>query len=232
MKKIAKEFDSNTIPDFIELRKYLSETNKQRHKFWNMLRSVRNQIGRYLYAHQISEKEFNKKINDLSDDEKGFYLNEWEAGKQIPLKQLKELMEIADTLWKVSGFKEELRRTHPKKFVTSAEDKLFYGTDRDPVLTCLNCSLPVPVNRRKYCSSNCSNQFRKKKHAEKVKAQRRSKIKALKMCEESKEKKLDVPNPRPNSGKRFIECTRYDKCLTKALNWDDFNCEDCDLMIK
>lgn len=232
IKKIAKEFDSDTIPDFIELRKYLSETNKLRHKFWSMLRSVRNQIGRYLYAHQISKEEFNKKIEELSDDEKDFYLNEWEAGNQIPLKKLKELMEIADTLWKVSGFKEEHWRKHPKRIVTCAKDRLFYGTERDPVLTCLNCSLPVPVNRNKYCSSNCSDQYRKKKYAEEVRVQRHFKKNTRYRNAEPKEKRPNVPNPRPNKGKRYLECTSYDYCLRKALNWNDFNCEDCGLMNK
>ena len=109
MKKLAKEYDLTTIPDKIELRKQLSEANKLRHQFWNQLRAVRNQIGRYVRAHEISENDFMKLIKPLPKNKREFFGHERQAGKDIPVEELEQMFHTTTLLWNTSQFKENLR---------------------------------------------------------------------------------------------------------------------------
>ena len=57
-----KYYDKGKHFDLTELHKQLAEANKLRHKFWKQLRMVRNQIGRYIRAHEIQPKEFDERV--------------------------------------------------------------------------------------------------------------------------------------------------------------------------
>ncbi|MBW1692150.1 MAG: hypothetical protein JRJ70_15665 [Deltaproteobacteria bacterium] len=149
-----KYFDKGKHLNLAELNKQLAEANKLRHKFWNQLRLARNQIARYIHAHNIQPEEFDKLIKGLSKEKREYFKNEWEDGRKISLEELKEMFHLINILWSTSQFEEELRRGTAK---TYKQDDFFHGP------TCQNCGLPLKGKQVKFCSSDCRDQYRKKK---------------------------------------------------------------------
>jgi hypothetical protein len=84
-------YGSEEIPDLIELRKKLSDTNKLRHEFWTKLRVVRNQVGRYIRAHQVSSESLETCIEKAPEEAKDYFRNEWEAGRAISTQELNKM---------------------------------------------------------------------------------------------------------------------------------------------
>jgi hypothetical protein len=207
---VQKEYDESKIPDLIELRKQLSEVNKQRHKFWDQLRAIRNQIWRYMEAHKIGAEEFDEPA-------------EWEMGREIPLGELKQLFGICDLLFVTSGHEEELRRQVKLKL----QDDFFLGP------TCLNCQLPLTTDKQtKFCSKSCADQYRKKKYKRKKDEQVRTDQKEEMRSKKQTTNAMVGPNPQQGEGKRNLECNHYSHCLDEVLNWESFNCEGCNLKVQ
>jgi len=219
------EYDARKIPDLIELRKQLSEANKLRHKFWIQLRTVRNQIGRYINAHGIEEKDFQSKLEDLTEAKRVYYECEWDTARQISLKDLNSMIEVTNRLWQApSQFKEDLIRKRSKKPLSPEED-FFYGPQ------CENCRLPLPPGRRKFCSDVCADQHRKMRYKRKRVSSSIVKAGGKKTSYTTKKSATEGPNPQPGPGEKHTDftCDHFDDCLNKAIeeNWIKWNCEEC-----
>jgi hypothetical protein len=219
-----KDYNPEQIPDIFGLRKQLSAANKQRHKFWTQLRAVRRQISRYMRAHEIPEKEFEHLIKELPKEQRDYLMNEWEAGNQIPIHELRGMAEICNVLWSTSQLKEELKRKRGQ--AGHFPDPFFHGP------TCSNCQLPLTGRRRKFCSGVCEAQYRKRKYKkQKKEAAKKQETKAA--FDEAGLKSIDGPNPQPGAGGRASDrtCQHYNQCLQVAIqrNWQDFHCERCNL---
>lgn len=219
---VQRKYDAEKIPDLIELRKQLSEANKLRHKYWTQLRAVRNQVGRYIRAHEVSAKDLESWMEQTSEEAKEYLRNEWEAGRDIPNEELKKMWHTCEILWKTSQFKEELRR----KMKLRTQDKFFFGP------TCDNCGFPLPSGRKRFCSDACGNQQRKRED-QRQRRKTSTKEKSEVVSNKVEPERIDGPNPQPGSGKkvRDLNCQRYTECLDKAIhcNWQSFHCERCNL---
>ncbi len=145
--RISKKYDSNSIPDKDDLEKRLSEAGKLRSQFWNELAAVQHQIGLYLGLHKISEEVLKKALQQRPEPEREFILDEWNAANDIEEKTLNKLSQAVDFLAEVPEL-DFLMMQHAFNFKR-----------------CLNCGLIVPPGRRKYCSQNCNDQYRKKHDA-------------------------------------------------------------------
>lgn len=139
------------VPCLDDLEKELSITNELRNKFWKKLRTIRNQIVRYIKHHNIEEEEFKELIGNLPDAERTIWKKERTAARNIPLARLNELLKTCNVIWDasgLSGFKEELIRKSNLK----NKDVFFTGK------VCELCGLPLSGGRKKkakYCSRRC-----------------------------------------------------------------------------
>ena len=158
MKKLSKEYTPSTIPDIDELKKALSVTNELRHQYWDNLRKVRNQIGRYKKAHTIKLLELESMMTGMSSRETKFYKQEWEAGRKIESDELDRMMERCNLLWSTSQSIEELRR----KSKINKNDPFFSAR------TCEICSIPLTGRQQKYCSDSCKSKARSRRWREKT----------------------------------------------------------------
>jgi len=216
--------DKNELPDLIELRKQLSEANKLRHKFWIKLREVRNQIYRYIKAHNTTEKDFINSITKITDERKEDLKDERKVGKTIPLQELEQLFHIANLLWN-SLNKEEATRDYVKRRspLIVKPDNFYYGN------ACINCHLPLSGKMRRFCSTNCADQYRKKEFKRKSKDNQNRKSNQTAENIKPTVSTGGEPNPQKGAGKRNIRCQHYSNCLNTAINWSSFNCYGCSL---
>ena len=243
-----KDYDSSTIPDLQKLTQQLSKATRQKKLFWDSLKEVDAQIRRYIHAHEIPEKEFNNLIEIFPENRKEFNKNEWEVGRQIPLKKLRHLLYICNMISKTTPHEEQLKRNQPtlsdverkniiedlletfgKEDFEEIREQLFEDQNEFYRRTvCLNCGLPIAGKRTKYCSTDCADAFRKRED------QRKRRLKEKRALEnnseiERSEKIVKGPNPRPGEGGKKTNCLHYNKCLNKALTWENFNCAKCEL---
>jgi hypothetical protein len=223
VKKIAKEYDSNSVPDLTSLRKELSKASKLRHKFWNKLRAVRNQVGRYLEFHKIPTDQLNQIIKDLPENEKIFIETEWEAGRGISIKDLNQLFDKCNLMWVTSQTTEEGRRENIKKGYRDHWMGFFSSS-------CKNCGLPLSGRQQKYCSQNCDDQYRKRKYERKMKRGKKTSVESHNKMDNKDLQPPDGPNPQKGFGKKNELCENYSNCLNCALDWMSFNCEKCKLI--
>jgi hypothetical protein len=169
MKKLAHEYDYLTIPDKTRLLVELSKANELRHRFWKQLRAVRNQVGRYIIAHEIQSQKFSELTNHLSPQKRKFFETEWMEGRKIPLYELKSLMTMCNKLWTTNQSREEAKREFLKKHNIHKNSDLFLGPQ------CEICRMSLTGRQKKYCSDFCrqiakSRRWRSKNPEKKQKA--------------------------------------------------------------
>ena len=84
--------------------------------------------------------------------------------------------------------------------------------------------------QRKFCSTICGDQHRKRKDAEKRRKKKQTGLNIPKKQEGQEIKSQEGPNPQPGSGEKRESCKYYyPTCVDKAIIWEDFNCEKCKL---
>ena len=225
------QFDLNSLPDIVELRKQLSEANKLRHQFWTQLRAVRHQIIDYIKVHEFSKKEFEKEMKSLSPEAKEYYKAAWEIGKNIPLGNLRKMQSIIKNLYKESQSGEELTRKLQlgAKFIPPLKCR----DDFFKAVPCVNCKLPIPSESRrtKFCSDVCNDQYRKRNDQRKRREKNKNKLPKPRIIQQKTKSSVNKPNPQSGKGNRKDNCKEYDTCLKKTVesNWPYFNCENCGL---
>ena len=80
--------------------------------------------------------------------------------------------------------------------------------------------------QRVFCSIGCADQYRKREYASR---RRKNKNIGLKSQKRSEVKTPNGPNPQLGEGEKKLDCLNYGKCLDIALDWKNFNCEECTL---